>query len=97
MSTLSPAQTIVARDLFVRSESGGSLAKEYRLRVNGIDTALRCTITPGGGAPAPAACSDATHAVSIPAGSDLSLHFVYTASGGTPPPNARFGWRATTP
>jgi hypothetical protein len=89
---LSPATTVVARDLFVRRTANSDLTRTTTLNVNGSDTVLTCTITPG-----TASCSDTTHAVSIPPGSSLALHYVNDGSGGGNLPDVQFGWRATTP
>jgi hypothetical protein len=97
VSTVSPAQTVVGRDLFVRVASArAGTPKIVTLSVGGTDTALTCTIND----PA-TSCSDTSHAVVIPPGSSLALHYRFEigAGGGTggPPPDVRFGWRATTP
>lgn len=90
---LSPAATVVARDLFVRRMANSDLTRTTTLNVDGSDTALTCTIAVG-----TASCSDTTHAVSIPPGSSLVLHYENDGSGGTGiPPDMQFGWRATTP
>jgi hypothetical protein len=96
VTLVSPNAAIVARDLRVHEPSGngGGNPRHYTLRVNGTDTALTCT-TAGNLAES---CSDSVHTVTIPAGSQLSIHFTRTlqglGSGGVVP---QIAWRATTP
>jgi hypothetical protein len=103
-STLSPAQPIVGRDLFVKEDhlSTNPLnPRTYSLRVNGVDSPLSCTTTAGSTNPSGSlACSDATDAVTIAPGSTLSIHCTMppnSGGGAEPPIPIRFGWRATTP
>lgn len=92
---LSPARTIVARDLSVRDDSSYGAAISIVLNVNGVDSALGCTTVAGGGTKT---CSDTTHAVTIPPGSRIELHQSHDTSGGAGIDYPfRFGWRATTP
>ena len=96
VTLVSPNAAVVARDLRVHEPggNGGGNPRHYTLRVNGIDTALTCT-TVGNAA---ASCGDSVHAVTIPAGSQLSFHFTRTLqgsdSGGVAP---QISWRATAP
>jgi hypothetical protein len=75
VAMVSPATTIVARDLFASyaNDAGTALpggTRAFTLRVNGADSALTCNYT------IPArSCHDITHAVTIPAGSSLSIKF----------------------
>jgi hypothetical protein len=103
-STLSPAQTIVARDLFVKEDhvSENVLnARTYSLRVNGIDSPLSCFTTADHDNPSGSlACTDTTDAVTIAPGSTLSIHCTMPPNSGGGAEAAipiRFGWRATTP
>jgi hypothetical protein len=94
VSTLSPARAVVARDLAVDAQgSHPGVALITTLSVNGVDTALTCSIVNP-----VSKCTDTTHAVTIPAGSSIALHITYNVSGGTGSvPDVKFGWRATTP
>jgi hypothetical protein len=95
VSMPSPAQTVVGRDLLVKVDGGGvGTPKVFTLSVNGTNSALTCSITD----PA-SSCSDTTHAVTIPAGSSLAIHYLYATGGGTGGnvSDVRFAWRATTP
>jgi hypothetical protein len=96
VSMPSPAQTVVGRDLFVQTVSPiPGVAKVVTLSVNGTDSTLTCSVNN----PA-TSCSDTSHAVVIPAGSSIALHYVYANGGSTTggtPPDVRFAWRATTP
>jgi len=100
---LSPARAIVARDLVVKEDhvSPNAIAtRNYILRVNGQDSALRCQTTAGSTNPTGTTeCSDTTHAVTIPAGSTICLNAeqnYYTGGGfGTSIP-VRFGWLAAS-
>jgi hypothetical protein len=100
VSLVSPASPIVARDLYVLSDDTRNYGRDYTLMVNGAATALSCTIAPST-SHTPTPCSNATDAVSIPAGSTISLRF--RACGGGcgggvgASPFVRVGWRATTP
>jgi hypothetical protein len=90
---VSPASTIVARDLFVLRD-GYNMTPTFSLMVNGVDSALQCSMS----GPTDNTCSDTTHAVAIPAGSTIAIHQSHSTSGGSNAPIAfRFGWRATTP
>lgn len=91
---LSPAVTIVGRDLFAKYAESGAMpggTRSFTLRINGADSALTCTYT----TPA-TSCSDTSDAVTIPAGSQLSIKFFQAGTniGGG---DAIVGWRATTP
>ncbi len=74
----SPAVPIVANDLSARyarnSDTPGGI-REFILRVNGSDTALKCSYT----SPS-ASCSDTTDSVTIPANSLMAIRFF---QGGT--------------
>lgn len=89
----SPAVTIVGRDLVGEylHDTAPSGTRSFTLRVNGADTALTCTYT----IPA-TSCSDTSDAVTIPAGSQLSIKFSQP-TGGIGPGDVIVGWRATTP
>jgi hypothetical protein len=91
----SPAVPIVARDLFAQyaNESGAlpGSTRAFTLRVNGSDSALTCTFT----RPA-ASCSDTNDAVTIPAGSLLSVKF-FQAGSSIGQGDVIIAWRGTTP
>jgi hypothetical protein len=93
MSMLSPAAPIVARDLSVScGPCGLSGTETVTLTVNGANTALSCPMVEH------VPCQDTTHAVTIPPGSTIAIHWVLTnSSGGSAGGKVRFGWRATTP
>jgi hypothetical protein len=92
VSMLSPAAPVVARDLSVSSDHNMSGTETVTLTVNGADTALSCQMIETG------PCQDTTHAVTIPPGSTIAIHYQLTASsGGSAGGFERFGWRATTP
>lgn len=96
VTLVSPNAPIVAQDLRVHEPAGngGGNPRHYTLRVNGTDTALTCT-TVGDSAET---CSDSVHAVTIPAGGQLSFHFTRTLQGGGSGEVApQIAWRATTP
>jgi hypothetical protein len=91
---LSPAATIVARDLFATQANDTTMPgsrRTFTLRVNGADSALTCTYT----IPA-TSCSDTADQVTIPPGSQLTIESV---QGGASinSGNVLVAWRATTP
>jgi hypothetical protein len=92
---LSPAATIVGRDLSIKTDRDVSGDETFTLTVNGADTALSCKVLDSSPA---TGCQDTTHAVTIPASSTIAIHYtVVGSSGGGPDGVVRFGWRATTP
>lgn len=95
---LSPAAPVVARDLAVRSDGDLDGTETVTLSLNGTDTTLSCQMSNTGSVGTPASCQDTAHAVTIPPGSEIALHYVLTnSSGGLGGGIVRFGWRATTP
>jgi hypothetical protein len=92
---LSPAVTIVARDLVGRYERASDFpeggTRTFTLRVNGADTALTCTLT----RPAQS-CANTSARVTIPPGSLISMRFSQ-GGGDVGSGDAVVGWRATTP
>jgi len=93
---LSPATTIVGRDLAVETSSPapfelGGGTRTFILRVNGEDTALQCTEQPQ-----ESTCRNTTAEVVIPPGSKLALKF---AEAGAEISGAAVfvSWRATLP
>lgn len=95
VSLLSPAAPIVARDLFAQYANDAGSAypgatRAFTLRVNGVDTALTCTFT----RPA-TSCSNTGDAVTIPAGSLLSIKFFQAGAIGSG--SVIVAWRGTTP
>jgi hypothetical protein len=91
--TLSPSTAIVARDLAVNLPGPPGAAGEFykiTLQLNQAGTALTCTINDPD-----TACADSEHAVTIPAGSLISLQV--ETSGGVVSRRVRWGWRAVTP
>jgi hypothetical protein len=70
VTSLSPAGAVVARDLVVRERITASDddTRIYRLRVNGADTPLSCSL-----ALLANTCTDTGHAVTIPPGSEISI------------------------
>jgi hypothetical protein len=100
---LSPARAVVARDLFVKEDHVSANAigtRNYILRVNGQDSALRCSTTAGHSNPGGTIqCSDTTHGVTIPPGSIICLKAeqnYYTGGGFSDTIPVRFGWRAAS-
>jgi hypothetical protein len=96
VAILSPARTVVARDLSVKELSRPAIAvRTYSLAVgDGTNTALSCVVSDAIGV---TTCSDTGHAASIPAGSRLSLHYQGSGAQGGGIGTILFGWRATTP
>jgi hypothetical protein len=91
----SPAVPIVARDLFAEyaNESGAlpGSTRAFTLVINGADSALTCTFT----RPAES-CSNTHDAVTIPAGSLLSIKF-FQAGTSIGQGDVIVAWRGTTP
>ena len=92
---ISPAATIIARDLFARHVSDPPAAGAIRgfiLRVNGADTALSCTYTQP-----EQSCQNTSAAVTIPPGSLLSIRTVQAGTTITGGGSVLVSFRATTP
>jgi hypothetical protein len=89
LALLSPNATIVARDLFVRSNGFRFVPETFTLRVEGTDTSVACTIA---GA---ATCNSGAATATIPPGSRILLKIASASAGGSY--GFWFGWRATTP
>lgn len=96
VTVLTPATTTVAQDLAVDDQvsSSDDNTRVYVLRVNGTDTALTCSILAGANT-----CTDSTHSVTIPPGSEVTIHrAVLTGTGGgADGTDVLAAWRATTP
>ena len=97
--SLSPNATIVARDLAVDlsiapsvSCTGGPCARTFTLRDDGADTAVACTVTDTA-----TACDSGGSSAVIGPGSKLSIKMTISAGSPNNSPDARIGWRATTP
>jgi hypothetical protein len=91
VTQLSPASVIVARDLYVKLTAAPGVAAErtFTLRIDGVNTALACTIVGSD-----TSCTSGA-SVSVPAGSELSIR---VSSIGLPASaSAMLGWRATSP
>jgi hypothetical protein len=92
---VSPAVPIIARDLFARhiydAGAAGSI-RGFTLRVNGVDTALTCTLTRP-----EQSCQNTSAAVTIPAGSLLSIRTSQSGSSITGTGRVLVSFRATTP
>jgi hypothetical protein len=86
-SALTPNATIVARDLFVRQAGATAGSRTFTLRVEGVDTAVSCTI-----AGPQQTCNSGGATATIQPGSRILLHIAPGFGGGF-----WFGWRATTP
>jgi hypothetical protein len=101
---LSPARTVVARDLFVKENAVSPNAlgtRNYILRVNGSASTLRCSTTAGSSNPSGTIqCSDTTDAVTIPPGSTIDLNAdqsgYYTGGGVATTIPVRFGFRVAS-
>jgi hypothetical protein len=91
VATLSPAATIVARDLAVEltAAPGAGATRTFTLRDDGADTAVSCTISGS-----ETTCTS-TATATVAAGSELSIRV--SVSGLPASASALFGWRATTP
>lgn len=90
---VSPATPIVARDLLARHVGDGTAggSRGFILRVNGADSALACSYAQPGDT-----CQNTSDAVTIPAGSLLSIRTTQTTSM-TDTGTVFISWRATTP
>ena len=88
----SPSTTIVARDLAVNLPGPPGAGQSYKVTflLEQADTALTCTVNDPG-----TTCSDGANAVTLPAGSLISLKV--ETSAGAVPRRVRWGWRAVTP
>jgi hypothetical protein len=93
VTALFPATALRGRDLAILEldsvSSEGS--RTYILRVNDVDTALRCQIISFG-----TTCTDQT-SVAIPAGAQVSLHLIRGNTGGRLGKDVMFAWRVTSP
>jgi hypothetical protein len=91
---LSPAATVVARDLSVKLESAlpPDSALRFVLMANGTETALGCTVAAGA-----TTCHDVTNRVTIAPGSELVLRVTNPGTASSNANGGRWGWRATTP
>ena len=89
---LSPSTTVVARDLAVNLPGPPGASQSYKITfvLNDSDTALTCTINDP-----QTTCSDSADAVTIPAGSLISLKVETSATAVSR--RVRWGWRALTP
>jgi hypothetical protein len=90
LSVQSPNATIVARDLSVRAANASGVSQTYRLRVEGTDTSIACTL-----AAAVTTCDSGAATAVIPPGSRILLKVESDPS--TFNYGFWFGWRATTP
>jgi hypothetical protein len=89
---LSPASPVVARDLSVQAPVLSNASWTVVLQVDGSDTALQCTAPP---VSVILVCNDTSHAVAIPAGSQMLIK-VTKSTGTTSVATALlFGFRAT--
>ena len=91
---ISPAGTIVARNLFATYANHSALdgaTRSFTLRVDGSDSSLTCTYT----APA-TSCSNTIDAVTIPAGSVLSIRF-FQGGSSIGDGDVLVGFQATSP
>jgi hypothetical protein len=86
VQTLSPAVAFTADQLAVRASTAPTGTITVALRVNGVDTALSCTILVG-----EPGCSNTSARISIPGGSTLSLKM--SATGTVLPTNVLAGFR----
>lgn len=96
VAILTPAATTVAQDLEVTDlvSTAGDNTRLYVLRINGSDTALKCSIVD-----VAHSCSDTTHTVTIPPGSQVTISrsLLSGTGGGADGTGVLAAWRATTP
>lgn len=96
VTVLTPAITTIAANLAVSDSRStpGDNTRVYVLRVNGSDIALTCSILSGSHS-----CTDSTHSVAIPPGSEVSIHraVLSGAGGGADGTDVLAAWSAGTP
>jgi hypothetical protein len=92
VTQLSPASTIVARDLAVRltAPPGAGVSWTFTLRDDGAATVVACSISNPD-----TSCTSESNSATISAGSELSMQVALTGTS-LVTPSALFGWRATS-